>query len=349
MKFINQSKKIGSLCIGLLLMQSVLGQDFHFSQYDAAALNTNPALTGMFGGKHRFHIHYRTQWAAVVSRPFVTGQLSWDMRIDNRWSVGVQAINYNAGNGTYNIFQLLPSVSYSLPLTSDQFHRITFGLSAGFFNKSFNMSALTWGSQFEPGLEGGSFNKNTDPGENLSRKNTFLPDFNAGALYFFADPNAKVNPFLGFSAFHLSQPNESFLGGNSKLPMRFLVHGGVKIGINDRLSILPKVYYQFQNKAQELTISAAVQYYIEKHNLFLIAGATYRNSDAAIIEVGGRWKAWEARFSYDINFSSLTGVSKGRGATELSLTYILFNSKTKAKKKKKQKSNQKMVPLCPRL
>lgn len=347
MKFLNQYKKIGALCIGLFLMQGVFGQDFHLSQYDVASLNTNPALTGMFRGKHRLHIHYRTQWAAVVSRPFVTGQLSWDMRIDNRWSVGVQAINYNAGNGTYNTFQLLPSVSYSLPLTEDKYHRITFGLAAGFFNKSFNMSSLTWGNQFVAGLNGGSFNQDISSGENFLRKNVFKPDFNAGALYFFADPNSKINPFLGLSVFHLSQPNESFLGEKSKLPMRFLVHAGVEIGINERLSILPKIYYQFQGKAQELTLSAAAHYYLEKSKVYLIGGLTYRNSDAAIVEIGAQWNGWEARFSYDINFSSLKGVSKGRGATELSLTYIIPQGDSSSKKN--HKSKNKMVPLCPRL
>lgn len=345
MKFLNQYKKIGSLCIGLILMQGVLGQDFHLSQYDVASLNTNPALTGMFPGKQRFHIHYRTQWAAVVSRPFVTGQLSWDMRIDNRWSVGVQAVNYNAGNGTYNTFQLLPSVSYSLPLTEDKLHRITFGLAAGFFNKSFNTNNLTWGTQFDSGLNGGGFNQNLNSGESFSRTNILKPDFNAGAIYFFTDPNSKFNPFLGLSVFHLSRPNESFLGTKSKLPMRFLIHGGVEININNRLSILPKIYYQFQGKAQEITLSTSAHYYLEKPEVYLIGGLTYRSSDAVIIEVGGQWRGWEARFSYDINASPLTEVSHGRGATELSLTYILFNGKSK----ENHQSEPKMIPACPRL
>lgn len=348
MKLINQYyRKIGSLCIGLILMQGVFGQDFHLSQYDVASLNTNPALTGMFGGKHRFHIHYRTQWAAAVSRPFVTGQISWDMRVNNKWSVGVQAINYNAGMGTYNAFQLLPSVSYSLPLTQNQFHRITFGISAGFFNKSFNTNALTWGNQFVSGIDGGSFNQDLSSGENISRKNVFKPDFNAGAIYFFADPNSKVNPFLGLSVFHLSQPNESFLGGTSKLPLRFLVHAGVEIGINDKLSILPKIYWQYQYKAQELTLSASAHYYLENPEVYLLAGLTYRSSDAAIIEIGAQWKGWEARISYDINFSSLRMVSHARGATELSLTYILFNNTPNSNSS--QQSKTKLVPLCPRL
>lgn len=347
MKLINQYKKILLFCIGLTLMQGVFGQDFHLSQYDVASLNTNPALTGMFQGKHRFHIHYRTQWAAVVSRPFVTGQISWDMRLNNKWSIGVQAINYNAGMGTYNTFQLLPSVSYSIPLTANQFHRITFGVSAGFFNKSFNTNSFTWGNQFDLGLSGGSFNQDIDPKENLSRKNIFLPDFNAGAIYFFANPNSKVNPFLGLSVFHLSHPNETFNMGMSNLPLRYLVHGGLEISINDRFSILPKIYWQYQAKAQELTLSASAHYYLEKSKVYLIGGLTYRNADAAIVEIGAQWKGWDARFSYDINFSSLKGVSHSRGASELSLTYILFNSNSNSNNS--HQSKPKLVPLCPRL
>ena len=49
-------------------------QDFHLSQYDAAALNANPAMTGVFKGEYRIHAHYRNQWSAFTTKPFTTGQ-----------------------------------------------------------------------------------------------------------------------------------------------------------------------------------------------------------------------------------------------------------------------------------
>ena len=42
----------------ILLMSTVsFGQDFHLSQYDAASLNVNPGMTGVFKGDYRIHGH----------------------------------------------------------------------------------------------------------------------------------------------------------------------------------------------------------------------------------------------------------------------------------------------------
>jgi len=333
----NQFRKTLVLFIGISLGQSAIGQDFHLSQYDAAPLNTNPALTGMFEGKHRFHLHYRTQWAAVATRPFVTAQLAWDMRIGKKWGFGIQAMNYRAGAGAYNTAQILPSASYSIPLSRSKFHRITLGVSAGGFHKSFDQNALSWGSQYEANNQGGHFNTSLGSGENLPSSGVLRPDFNAGAIYYFAAPGARVNPFLGGSVFHLSQPEESFLGTGNRLPMRYLIHAGARVGITERLSLLPKAYYQRQENAEELTFSLLAHYYLKGPDVFLIGGATYRNADAAILELGAKWGGWEARISYDFNTSTLKPVSNGRGATELSLTYIIFEKTTNP------------IPTCPRL
>jgi len=333
----NQLRKTLILCLGLSMAQISLGQDFHLSQYDAAPLNTNPALTGMFEGKHRFHVHYRTQWAAVASKPFVTMQAAWDMRLNKRWGIGIQAMNYRAGSAAYNTAQILPSASYSIPLSRNKFHRLTLGVSAGAFHKTVDQNALTWGSQFESTAQGGHFNNSLSSGENFTESSVLRPDFNAGAIYFFAAPGARINPFIGGSAFHLSQPEESFLGSDNRLPMRYLLHAGARIGITERLSLLPKVYWQRQENAQELTFSALAHYYLKGADVFLIGGLTYRNADAAIIEFGAKWGGWEARMSYDFNVSTLKPASNGRGATELSLTYIIFDKITNP------------IPTCPRL
>jgi type IX secretion system PorP/SprF family membrane protein len=333
----NQIKTTLLLCLGLSFGQVTFGQDFHLSQYDASPLNTNPALTGMFEGKHRFHLHYRTQWAAVAARPFVTAQAAWDMRINSKWGIGIQAMNYRAGAGAYNTAQILPSVSYSIPLSRNKFHRLTLGVSAGGFHKSFDQNSLSWGSQYQATAEGGLFNESISSGESFTSSSVLRPDFNAGAIYFFAAPGARINPFIGGSAFHLSRPEESFLGSGNRLPMRYLIHAGARIGITERLSLLPKVYYQRQENAEELTFSGLVHYYLKGADVFLIGGVTYRNADAAILELGAKWGGWEARVSYDFNVSTLKVASNGRGATELSLTYIIFEKITNP------------IPTCPRL
>lgn len=313
-----------------------MSQDFHLSQYDAAALNTNPALTGMFEGKHRFHLHYRTQWSAVATRPFTTGVFAWDMRLGEKWSIGVQALNYHAGAGAYNAAQLMPSFSYSFALDKRKYHKITLGAQVGGFHKTFDFEQLTWGNQYVPTAEGGMFDQGLSSNETYNRTEVFQWDANAGLVYFFGRPGSRFNPFVGAAAFHLNTPNESFYD-DKRLPMRYLGHAGMRIGINERLSVIPKLYYQFQEEAQEITFSALAHLYFKKADFYLLFGGTYRNQDAAIADFGIKTGALEFRMSYDFNISTLKVASSGRGATELSLTYILF----------KNESNP--IPTCPRL
>jgi type IX secretion system PorP/SprF family membrane protein len=330
-------KNLTVLLFALFIGQVAISQDFHLSQYDAAALNTNPALTGMFEGKHRIHTHFRTQWSAIATRPFTTGVLAFDSRINNRWSYGIQLVNFHAGAGAYNAAQVMPSVSYNIPVSSNKFHRVAFAASAGGFHKTFDQNALTWGNQYVMNNQGGAFDQSISNNETFQNSSIIRPDINAGLLYFYGKPGARVSPFVGFSAFHLNSPEENFLGEGNRLPRRYLLHTGARIGINERLSVIPKVYYQYQERAQELTLSAMAHYYLKGADVFLLGGFTYRNADAAIIDVGAKWGSWQFRLSYDFNVSTLNIATNGRGATEMSLTYIMF----------KKESNP--IPTCPRL
>lgn len=333
----NCIRKILALSLTIGLTCQLAAQDFHLSQYDAAALNTNPALTGMFEGEHRLHSTYRTQWSSVATRPITTSLLTFDSRINDKWSYGIQLLNYNAGAGYYNVAQAMPSISYSIPLSKNKFHRLTLAVSGGGFHKTFDQNSLTWGSQYEASAQGGHFNQGLPSGETFQNKSVLRPDVNAGMLYFFGKPGSRISPFIGAAAFHLNTPEEDFIGSGNRLPMRYLAHGGARIGINERLSIIPKFYYQLQERSQEITVSAMAHYYLKGPDVFLLAGFTYRDVDAAIADVGAKWGSWQFRMSYDFNVSTLNVASKGRGATELSLTYIFF----------KNVSNP--IPTCPRL
>jgi type IX secretion system PorP/SprF family membrane protein len=321
----------------LILIGKYTAQDFHLSQYDAAALNTNPALTGLFEAKYRLHGHYRTQWSAIAQKPFVTGVFGFDMKLKNKWSFGAQILNYHAGYGAYNAFSFTPSVGYNLPLNKLQTHRLSLGLGATVFHKTFNFDQLTWGAQYQATADGGRFNQAINSGEVINQQSVVNVDANFGFMYFYARKGARYNPFLGATLFHLNQPKESFLGSSNKLQLRTLLHAGMRIGVTERISIIPKVFMQVQEKASELTFSAMGQFYMPKKDLFLLAGATFRDGDASIIDFGAKKGAWSARISYDFNYSILKSASSGRGATELSLTYLIFQTKANPQ------------PTCPRL
>jgi type IX secretion system PorP/SprF family membrane protein len=321
----------GSLKLKLLVLLTGLSlttaraQDFHLSQYDAPPMFLNPAMTGMFDGAWRLHGHYRTQWAAVASKPFTTAGLSFDMPI-KKFGAGLQVMNYRAGTGTYNVFSALLSVGYDVVFDQKKNHHLALGIQGGVKQKTVNMSALSFGNQYTS-ANGGGFDSGVSSGEAFSSDNFMLMDFNAGFLYYYAKENSRLNPFIGFSAFNLTEPTETFFGSTNKLPRRYYVHGGTKVNLTSKVQLLPKFIYMSQTNAQEFTATLLLHYYMKDPDTYLIFGPTYRNKDAAIIEAGIRKGSYTARVSYDLNTSSLKDASNYRGGFEISLTYVARRSK----------------------
>lgn len=318
-------------CLGAL---SSNAQDFHLSQYDAAALNANPGMTGVFKGDYRIHGHFRTQWMAIATQPFTTGLISFDAN-RGKWGWGFQAANFRAGTGSYNVISLLPSVAFKLPFGKKKFSFFSIGAQAGVFQKSIKISALTFGDEYSP-YNGGQFSSPT--AEAFGDANQLNLDVNVGIMYYFAKPAIRVNPFGGVTMYHVNRPTESFIQNQgNKLPFRYQAIAGARVVITNKIAVIPKVLWQHQEKANELQFSALGQFYLEAYDMFLLGGGTYRSKDAAIIEFGIKYGQWTGRLSYDINTSTLNNATNGRGGTEISATYI-FN-----------RPNPNPVPTCPKL
>lgn len=330
-------KKIVPLFYGFIFLLSSVnlkGQDFHLSQYDASPLFLNPSMTGMLDGKYRFHLHYRTQWATVSTKPFTTAGLAFDLPI-KKLGAGVQIMNFRAGAGNYNELSILLSLSYDLASKTNM-HHLAIGIQGGMIQKSVSGDKLIFGNQYDA-LNGGGFNTDLQSGETFKSTNYRIPALNAGALYYFAKSNARMNPFLGFSAFHLTQPKQAFLESDAPTPLRTYVHGGIKMNINEHIQLLPKFIYMKQSSNKELTASLLVHYFMKDANTFLILGPSLRLHDAAIIEAGLKRGGYTIRVSYDFNTSPLKSITYYKGGFELSLTY--------------QASKPKVNPAvnCPRL
>lgn len=329
-------KHIFTTCLFALFSIASWSQDFHLSQYDAAVLNVNPAMTGVFKGDYRIHGHYRTQWAAVATKPFTTGLISFDTKYKKNWGFGGQLANFRAGTGGYNVLSFLPSAAYRITVGEKRHHSFSFGAQVGFFQKSINATSLTFATQYVKS-NGGYFDQSLSNGENFANNGILKLDVNAGIMYYYNKPNNRINPFGGVSFFHLNKPVESFLGESNRLAIRPQLIGGARIVINPKIALTPKVFYQHQDAANEFTYALSSQFYLETYDIFLLATFIYRNEDAAILEFGAKYGNFIGRLSYDINTSSLNNASSGRGGTEFSLTYIF------------SRPNPNPVPTCPKI
>jgi type IX secretion system PorP/SprF family membrane protein len=318
----------------------VHAQDFHLSQYDAAALNFNPSMTGMFDGWYRIHGHYRTQWSSVINNPFQTFLLSYDMPV-KQFAFGGQIMDYRAGTAGYNVFGFVASGAYDYVIDKLKRHHLAVGIQLGFIQKSINYSKLNWGNQYIYTPSGGGFDNSVPSLESGAATSIFLPDANVGLTYYYANEEARFNPFAGVATHHLSFPNESFYAKQSKLPLRHTIHAGCKIRINKRLQLLPKLLAMRQINDAQNTFTLLAHYYLTSYDAILMAGPTFRLSgaalkktptgvierDAVIMEAAIKHGKFIYRVSYDINTSSLNAYSNGRGGLELSLTYIARRKK----------------------
>jgi type IX secretion system PorP/SprF family membrane protein len=310
-------------------------QDFHLSMYDAAPLYLNPAMTGVFEGKWRIHGQFRTQWKSVNYRPYTSSLVSFDMPY-KKWGFGLQVANYRAGSGRYNSIEGLASVAYTVPLTRNRFHNLSFGAQAGASQKSIEYQLLSFNNQYTT-EGGGGFETSVSPGEDFGAQRRITPRTNVGIMYYFSKQQSFLNPFIGLSAFNLVTPNESFLGDEAKLPRRYFLHAGTRINITELFYLLPKVLAMHQQSFDEQTFALDAGYYLKGPELYLLAGAVYRNKDAAIVSLGARMDQFILKVGYDINVSSLTTVSTGRGGFEISFTYMELDKKSAGSK------------ICPRL
>ncbi|HEY6161420.1 MAG TPA: PorP/SprF family type IX secretion system membrane protein [Bacteroidia bacterium] len=328
---------------GLLFCAVAGAQDFHLTQYEAAPLNLNPSMTGMFDGYYRIHAHYRSQWAALINNPFQTMEIGYDMPL-KKFSVGGQIMDYTAGNGNYNVFSFEASGAYDIKLDKNDRHHIAVGLQAGIIQKSINFAKLSWGNQYTYS-NGGGFDQSMNSGEVYGGQSLIIPDVNAGFTYYYAKEESRVNPFLGFSASHLTHPTETFYSTNNKLPLKYILHFGTKVNINETIQLLPQFFFMRQtlgktdlsSNDKEMTMSLLMHYYLRQSDAFIIFGPTYRLSgplskknanieqmekDAAAIQLGLKYGRYTYRVSYDINTSSLNPYSNSRGGIEFSVTYI---------------------------
>lgn len=292
--------------------------DAHFSQYYAYPLWLNPGLTGVMDGDYRLTVNYKRQWAAITS-PFTTEAVSFDTYPYKHMGIGGTILNQSAGDGGYNYLNAVASAAYRAILDARGMNILSIGLQAGIINRRFNPNKLQFGSQYSPIL---GFNPAAPSGENFGKTSATAFDANFGMVYFNGDPNTRLNPFGGVSVYHLTRPQDPFLtGGNSRLPMRLDVHGGVRIKLDEKLDLTPQAIYIRQGNAHETAAGVYAQYLLQNFS-DLLFGATYRVQDALIPFVGFHINDFTFGLSYDINVSQLRTASEGRGGLELSLSYI---------------------------
>ena len=304
------------LCTVLIAGKTNAQIDPHFSQSYVYPQSLNPALTGVMDGDYRVAGIYRSQWASIDDG-FKTIGVAAEYATEKNINFGVGLFQQAAGNGGYKYFTPYGSVSYSgIKFGRDGNQHVSIGINAGIVNRRFDPSNFKTGSQWN----GSSYDPIMLTLITITPSETLF-DIAAGALYYDATPNKKANIFAGFSAGHLTQPKDIFLtNSDSKLPIKYNVHGGVKLHLSETFSLTPNFLYMKQGTAEEKMLGAYGQLKAGEGFDFLM-GANYRFNDAFVPFAGFFYKSFVLGLSYDVNTSDLGKITGNANAFEISISY----------------------------
>ena len=226
-----------------------------------------------------------------------------------------------AGDSRFSTTQVFVSGAYIKKIGADSTHFVSIGFQPGFTTKSFDINALTFDNQYD----GDNYNAGISSGENFSKTRINYLDLGGGLTYLWKKTQ-RTQASVGFSAFHLNMPKQSFFNDKDiRLDVKTILNGIVQFPVAAQLDVLPSVMYQRQGKYKETVLGLFGKYYLQPFNGMTTAlslGAFYRMKDAFIVVANMEYRNFNVGISYDVNTSKLTEATNNRGGFEISVIYI---------------------------
>ncbi|MCX2743439.1 type IX secretion system membrane protein PorP/SprF [Mangrovivirga sp. M17] len=304
---------------GILVTLTISAQDPQFSQFYSHNLYLNPAFTGSHH-MGRIGVIYRSQWPSI-NATFESYSAYFDGYIEKYYSsVGLMIQRDREGLSGLTSTSINALYSYELYLNDNLVFRP--GVDIGYVIRGVNFTELTFGDQFD---QNGFISQESAESLNTGNNVNYF-DLGLGGLLY------SSSFFVGFSAHHLTTPDQSILGDEtSRLPIKMSVHGGYVLPFANNRSgrernITPTFQYKRQGNFQQLDIGTYAT--LEP----LVLGVWYRglpiegdggiNLTESIVGLVGLMPNENLRIGYSFDFTmSKVGLDAG-GAHEITINYL---------------------------
>ena len=325
-------KQLYTFCLfSIISVISGYSQDAVFSQYYASTLYLNPALAAV-EPTTTLSLNARQQWKGA-SDGFSTNQLSLIFPIkdggildENIGGFGLTVFTDNTGEGNLKTTGFYGTGSYIIRLSHQQ--HVLLGLQGGYMTRSLDLNSFSWNSQYNDLI---GWDGSVDPGNDNLNDNVSMVDLSAGIFYYNTQKEDLYKDgrglYLGLSAYHLNQANNSLVeGGASKLGMLLKAHGGIGLPVKKKMVVSPNFLVASQSGLMQVNVGAYLDYLLAKKtsaaglvptNAYV--GAWYRMQDSFIMTLGFGSDSYTFGFSYDMNTSSLGKTVNGSSTYEISL------------------------------
>ena len=326
-------------------------QDANYTQFYNNPVYFNPATAGIEDGMN-IRTSYRKLWPSIgdgfnsymlsvdIAEPAVGGGLGLIMHSGDE---GAGKIRENSFGAMY---------SYRMPVIKRKFY-IQMGLQASAVSKRLKQDGYVFSDQLDP-IYGDVY---TSDYHGVSNDRVLYPDFNAGIagkfnIGEFNNGNPRTTHIVGFSASHITRPDESFIGvESSRKPVKIVAHYNSVIPLRwgytneKKLSLAPGIVYE--NQAVFETFSMGLNFMLDpvyfglwsRSRKVIESGDNY---NAAIVLLGIKTSInpeleLDIGYSYDITVSKLSKATAGAHEITLSMafdTQTLFPSKNRSLKDK---------------
>jgi len=304
-------------------------QDLHLSQFDAAPLFYNPALSGNFDGVHRFIFNGKSQW-----NTYNTALLSYDCMLPSNITLadgkfGIGGIVTEDKSGTlgygYTILHLMPS--YHVSIIPNDILFLSAGLDISYTHVGYDLNKGI--TDYDPA--------NGNPVNNLvGQTSTGYMDVAAGInAYSLIDGVYPVN--LGFTLAHLLEPGKSMTNTSLKIntPRRININANSIYSITNKIVLLPSFIWLHQSTSNEINFGTYVKYIFPTNPYAAYIGGWWRVGDAAILGIAFDIPGFQSNhvvnvgLSYDITLGQFANSAKwdksiaGSNSFEISIKYII--------------------------
>jgi type IX secretion system PorP/SprF family membrane protein len=297
--------------IGCSVIQTVVAQDPHFSQFFMAPQLINPALTGFGYGKWRVMGNVRQQWGNA-STPFNTQVFAADYKVretetgylvrneyqKNVLAIGGYFMNDRSMFGAFKSIYAGGSLSYNIHISPSS--QIAAGFQASYGNRRVDYSRLTFAQQFTSG----GFDISLPTGEKSLQAMKPFYSLASGILYNYHNDITEVD--IGAAVFDINEPKQTFIDDpRQELKRRYVFHANVEREIADNLILKVNSIFHLQVVQNYFAVGGCLGMNVteERGKYMVYGGAWFREGDAIYPFAAIQIKNLLVGLSYDVTVS----------------------------------------------
>lgn len=311
----------------MLFVQSLFSQDVHFSQFDAAPLYFNPALSGLFECNNRVIANFKGQWST-----YNTLMISYDQPISigaGNFGIGALVNADYAGENSYGntLFKLMPT--YHKDLIPGKL-KLSTGLDMMIDYNSIDESNVRMPDDIDPNTGDGT------AGADFANPSQIYADLGLGFnMQYSMREDIPINAGITFNRLLGSGGGGIASSETPSNYRKYSLNANAVYPINTTVSLLPSFIFLNQKKYNEMNAGSFVKFAIGQYTPIvdaLYAGAWYRFGDAAIFGVGFDKpisKKWTLNFgfSYDMTVSSFSKSDNWKNTSNVGTDSFEFSIK----------------------